>query len=175
MRRHGRRHVPRCRPVLPRGHAQCRVRGEALRDSEGDLFDLSRADRMVDGRAGGGIEGRTVPVGCVGRAERERTPRALPEVGMTEWRDKAECAGMADPTFATADPFHPKHDDKDSDYEYARTICGRCPVAAECLEDAMATETGTSRVGMRGALTPMQRAALGRKRGRGTGVSTGRG
>ena len=93
---------------------------------------------------------------------------------MTDWRESAFCAGMADTGFATADPFHPKHDDKDSGYEFARSLCGRCPVTAECLEDAMATETGTSRVGMRGGLTPMQRAALGRRRGRGTGVPADR-
>jgi hypothetical protein len=93
---------------------------------------------------------------------------------VTDWRESAFCAGMADPTFATSDPFHPKHDDKDSDYEFARSLCARCPVTAECLADAMATETGTSRVGMRGGLTPMQRAALSRRRGRGTGVPADR-
>ena len=91
-----------------------------------------------------------------------------------DWRDQAFCRGMADESFATADPFHPKHDDKDSDYSLGKSICGRCEVRTECLDDAMATETGKNRVGLRGGLTPMQRAALGRKRGRGAGLAADR-
>lgn len=91
-----------------------------------------------------------------------------------DWRDKASCAGLADPSFREFDPFHPKHDDSITDYETGRMFCDRCPVVSECLEDALATETGSTRTGLRGGLTPMQRAALSRKRGRGTGLAADR-
>lgn len=86
------------------------------------------------------------------------------------WRDQAACAGMADQGFAEHDPFHPKHDGAASDYELARKICRRCPVRVECLEDALATEVASARVGMRGGMTPAQRASLWRSRTRKSGT-----
>lgn len=45
-----------------------------------------------------------------------------------------------------------------------RSLCERCPVAAECLKVAMFEEaTGAERQGMRGALTPEERADLAAK------------
>lgn len=42
-------------------------------------------------------------------------------------------------------------------YAPARRTCMRCPVRAECLADAMTTETSGERQGMRGGMTPKQR------------------
>jgi WhiB family redox-sensing transcriptional regulator len=55
------------------------------------------------------------------------------------------------------------------DIEAARTLCRRCPVIAECLTDAMEDEgsrPGPGRDGIRGALTPDERAALRRRNDR---------
>lgn len=52
-------------------------------------------------------------------------------------------------------------------YQRARDICDRCPVRAECLDEAMRMERGVShnfRHGMVGGLTPREREALSRKR-----------
>ena len=46
----------------------------------------------------------------------------------------------------------------------AKAICDICPVRAECLDEARDIEGGSNgrgRYGIRGGLTPMERAALG--------------
>ncbi|MFF0409155.1 WhiB family transcriptional regulator [Kitasatospora sp. NPDC004745] len=51
--------------------------------------------------------------------------------------------------------------------ETARSYCNRCPVATACLEEVLDEEgnrEAKGRYGVRGGLTPGQRAALSRKR-----------
>lgn len=45
-------------------------------------------------------------------------------------------------------------------YGSAREICLACPLILECLEAALAEETGAMRFGMRGAKTPLERHRL---------------
>lgn len=85
-----------------------------------------------------------------------------------EWLTQAACAGMADATYAEADPFHPEPNRGKPDYREARSICEGCPVRQACLADAMATETKGERAGFRGGLTPDERQALYRRGIRGT-------
>lgn len=84
---------------------------------------------------------------------------------MTEnWRAQANCAGYEDVYDRLADTALPG-----SDLKLARSICGACPVAAECLKLALAVE-GTSadqyRHGVFAGTTPVQRARIaGRHKG----------
>lgn len=74
-----------------------------------------------------------------------------------EWRAHAACrADGIDP-----DDMFP--DNNAAAIEHARQICAPCPVRAECLADAMATEgarTARNRYGIRAGLTGSQRRAL---------------
>lgn len=85
------------------------------------------------------------------------------------WRDRAACAGMADPSYATKDPFFPQpHGTKGGrvvDYDEGLAVCRRCPVRAECLADALAVESAPRkgapiRYGLRGAVTPEVRQQI---------------
>jgi hypothetical protein len=72
----------------------------------------------------------------------------------TNWRLNAACADR-DP-----DLFFPTETSMRG-YRYARSICESCPVRQACLDEAMAEEAGKSqalRFGMRGGLTPAERA-----------------
>lgn len=75
--------------------------------------------------------------------------------GLTaEWRAHAACVGLDDDMFP---------DNNTAAIEHARQICAPCPVRAECLADAMATEGAASarnRYGIRAELTGSQRRAL---------------
>lgn len=54
-------------------------------------------------------------------------------------------------------------DDHDANVQYARTVCDRCPVKADCLEVAMTAEGDTGagiRYGVFGGLTGAQRYQL---------------
>ena len=66
------------------------------------------------------------------------------------WRDLALCA-QVDPEL-----FFPGVGESPAP---ARRICASCEVAAECLENALATPGGDS-VGVRAGTTPRQRRAL---------------
>lgn len=71
-----------------------------------------------------------------------------------EWRAQAACVGFDDDMFP---------DSNAAAIAYARQICAPCPVRAECLADAMATEgarTARDRHGIRAGLTGSQRRAL---------------
>jgi hypothetical protein len=82
------------------------------------------------------------------------------------WLELAACGGSAfDPTFdVERDPFYPK----DGDYAEAKWICASCPVRQECGEDAVESEYGAGRHGMRAGMTPEQRYDLARGRARKT-------
>ncbi|HET9969823.1 MAG TPA: WhiB family transcriptional regulator [Streptosporangiaceae bacterium] len=70
-----------------------------------------------------------------------------------DWRARALCAGCDLELF-----FAPSREAE------AAGICRRCPVRAPCLADALDAEAGnTFRAGIRGGLTPAERAAAARK------------
>ena len=74
-----------------------------------------------------------------------------------DWRDLAACRGMA-----TAD-FYSRQERAQA---RAIAVCRSCPVALECLEDALAFEAGTKRdtYGIRGGMIAADRIALVRAR-----------
>jgi len=71
------------------------------------------------------------------------------------WRQQARCLG-ADP-----DIFYPE-DDEDEGLE-AKAVCAMCPVAAECLEHAIAVR---EKFGVWGGLTTKERRRIIRRRRR---------
>lgn len=74
------------------------------------------------------------------------------------WRDRAACLGKA-ALFLPRRDYGPDYIASTLD---AKRICERCPVRQACLDEAMATERadlGTARAGVRGGLTPQERAA----------------
>lgn len=74
------------------------------------------------------------------------------------WRNEAACLNH------TA-VFFPKIETATA-LATARRVCGICPVRTECLDDAIAHETGGSecRSGIRGGKDPVQRATLATSR-----------
>ena len=79
-------------------------------------------------------------------------------IAAQDWRESALCKGRP------ARIWYPfvvgKLRDQEVDpYAYARTICAKCPVAAECLAYALETGQGD---GMWGGLDPAERKALGK-------------
>lgn len=83
-----------------------------------------------------------------------RALRSLVEAGTEElalapssWRDEARCIGQPlELFFAMSNPT-----------KRARRVCGRCPVQAQCLVDAIVEEPSGMRHGFRGGLSPDQR------------------
>lgn len=55
----------------------------------------------------------------------------------------------------------------------AKAFCRRCPVTAECLEDAMVLERASrfNRHGIRGGLSPRERSTLAGRRGEAMGTA----
>lgn len=82
------------------------------------------------------------------------------------WHTDAACAGMDPDIFYPNDPQpigRPTNPAKPDGYAQARTVCGRCPVRDQCLQDAMTEESGQgahNRHGMRGGLTGDERYRL---------------
>lgn len=66
------------------------------------------------------------------------------------WWDDAACRGKPSVMFFPAAGCEAA----------ALAVCGRCPVTAECLADALRAEEGRRRWGVRGGLTADQRDAL---------------
>lgn len=74
------------------------------------------------------------------------------------WRDLAECRGL---TWWCQDPPQGRHGaEADAFWERRRRVCARCPVTAECLEDAVESST---REWMWGGLTPSERRGMQRR------------
>lgn len=72
------------------------------------------------------------------------------------WTDQAACVDVPTEVFFPVPPRTGGH----PDYGPARAICGRCPVRAECLADALHSEPQASgkRYGFVGGMTPGQRS-----------------
>lgn len=74
--------------------------------------------------------------------------------GSEDWRDSALCA-QTDPAL-----WFPEKGDNATE---AKKICAGCDVSAECLADALSKALFQDRHGVRGGLSPVERAEL-RKR-----------
>lgn len=115
-----------------------------------ELTEVIRVVRRAVGRAPSGA-----------RADEDQGPgidRAPSgaAIASTSWVERAACRGK--PTAW----WFPEPGGR-FDAQVARLICGRCPVAAECLQQALLEEAETGpKAGIRGGLTVMQRRALRR-------------
>lgn len=78
------------------------------------------------------------------------------------WRLSANCAGL------DVNDFYSEDDGRwRPSLKIARQVCQRCDVRAECLADALAEEgdlTAGYRFGLRGGLTPTERATVARSK-----------
>lgn len=82
-----------------------------------------------------------------------------------DWQEQAKCRDRKyDPELWFSDAPD-KSRIATEDREYAKAICNGCPVRQQCLDLAMAHESGSHwhRFGIYGGLTPNERAALHRK------------
>ena len=71
------------------------------------------------------------------------------------WRHEAACRDM------DSELFFPTKRGHDADYRLPLSICRSCVVRQACLADALKTETTAGGMhGMRGGLTPEERARL---------------
>lgn len=75
--------------------------------------------------------------------------------GVPAWHALAACAGMDEGMFFPAEGA----DGRPGAYR-AKRICAGCPVRRECLEDALAWEMPSTRVGVRGGLLASERQRL---------------
>lgn len=84
---------------------------------------------------------------------------ARPAVRSVRWRDAAACRDVV-PELGF-DPFFPVDGapNETADWSAARALCRECPVVAECLDDALATETSPHH-GFRGGETPGARRRM---------------
>jgi Transcription factor WhiB len=76
---------------------------------------------------------------------------------VNDWRSQARCLGVG-PSMFYAERGQP------SIIARAMHICANCPVRAECLADALASEIPSELFGVRGGRTPDQRRAIMRRR-----------
>ncbi|MEJ2865952.1 WhiB family transcriptional regulator [Actinomycetospora flava] len=82
----------------------------------------------------------------------------MPELAPTDWRDQAACRPNQ-PAAPDPDLFFPLPGQSTSP---ALSYCGRCPVRAECLTEAIERGHG----GVRGGMTEDSRRQLARTRRR---------
>lgn len=84
-----------------------------------------------------------------------RAPQGLDR--QDDWRDHAACSGLGD-------MFLPRNE-SNADSTEPKRICAACPVQQQCLAAAMREEGSVDqfrRAGVRGGLTPAERATLAR-------------
>lgn len=119
-------------------------RTHGLRATYGDgcrCDDCRRAERDYQRR------GRAV------RAYKASGTRFHPEPRPAAWADRRACAGLG------WSLFFPEHGEPSGTAE-VRAVCESCPVARECLDDALYYEQGGGeRFGFVGGMTPRERAA----------------
>lgn len=88
-----------------------------------------------------------------------------------DWREHAACQGT-DPAVFFPTPVRVGHGGMVCDYSRAKAICDRCPVAGECLEDALRdpvvrlADRLSGANGMRGGMTADERQKEIRRRRR---------
>lgn len=93
-------------------------------------------------------------------------------MNLAEWMDEAACKGKATKLWfavATGNQYKPKSARRQEVdvYDYARKICGGCPVRVECAAYALdLAEQGVTLVGLWGGLDEGERTAILRRRRR---------
>lgn len=82
---------------------------------------------------------------------------------MADWQARALCRNVDTDVFF---PDRPGPLSKRA-WSIARSVCGCCPVAKQCLDDAMEIEQASrgERYGMFGGLTPAERQTLSARTG----------
>jgi WhiB family redox-sensing transcriptional regulator len=70
-----------------------------------------------------------------------------------DWRTRAACRGME------TDMFFPERGDGAA-VDAAKTVCGTCPVAADCLDEAINLPDGWGEIGIWGGTSGRQRRIL---------------
>lgn len=95
----------------------------------------------------------------VGLREARVTPDSFIAVAVPEWMGRARCA---DPQYAHLDFFPNTGRGRPTSLSVTRCkdVCAGCPVWAECLDDAMASEGHSTTYGIRGGLTVEERKAI---------------
>lgn len=93
------------------------------------------------------------------------SPKPLSDTVRRDWRDRAAC--LTEPLVRFFEDPLPEYGPPDEGaLAYARSFCVRCPVRGQCL-DAELREEGRAvegrRFGVRGGMTPQQRASLYRR------------
>ena len=107
--------------------------------------------------------GRGMCYPCYRRTRRRE--KAAPEIAAPvrrtdePWRADAQCLDE-DPDLWFPVAENPAH----HTWDEPRAICSACPVVAQCLDDALATETTSTRFGIRGGMGPDEREAEARTR-----------
>lgn len=87
------------------------------------------------------------------------------------WREHAACRGLRIQLFVPDDIDHlarGRSNRGQVHYVEAKSVCGRCPVTQECLEYALAHESGGLRFGVWGGLAPEERRRMNIRRQRRT-------
>ena len=79
-----------------------------------------------------------------------------------DWREQAACLGAPLEVFFPESVFQSGRPERDV-YKLAREFCDRCAVREQCLEDALAHESG-GRHGLFGGASPGQRHAIAQGR-----------
>lgn len=72
---------------------------------------------------------------------------------MADWRTRAACRGM------DTDMFFPERGDGAA-VDAAKAVCGTCPVAADCLDEAINLPDGWGEIGIWGGTSGRQRRVL---------------
>lgn len=78
---------------------------------------------------------------------------------MSGWTERAACRTEPKTTFFAPTKDGGVHARRGPWYQQAEELCAACPVAAECLADALATEP-IPRLGFRAGMTPAERCAV---------------
>jgi hypothetical protein len=75
-----------------------------------------------------------------------------------DWRDDARCATYPEPHIWDYSPAHYSGPPDQGEVALAVALCRRCPVAAQCLADAVRTEDVWT---IRGGMIPAERYRAG--------------
>lgn len=82
--------------------------------------------------------------------------------GLWDWREKAACAGQSSELFfpeveSNAPARYVRKAQRAAIKQITETVCGRCPVRSECLEEGLRVSEG---FGIWGGLTAEERSQM---------------
>ena len=147
------------REPVPPPKKECNVCGDVFRRGEDQTDQSWRRTLSCDPCAK--KRGRGKPFGTPNHQDPPfETPKGLER----DWRERAACRGL---DAETGEDFFPLGNDWNAQPNLAKVarakaVCARCPVAAACLDDAVASRDAWS---IRGGLTPKERSTLFTKAG----------